>query len=79
MSQCLLVAWFVDFACLQFDMLVDETIARALLTCGIVAGPLYMIIGAIEVLTRPGFDVRYNMLSQMSLGDQVGFGSSTSS
>jgi hypothetical membrane protein len=47
-----------------------ETITRALLTCGIVAGPLYMIVGVIEVLTRPGFDVRYNMLSQMSLGDQ---------
>jgi hypothetical membrane protein len=48
----------------------DETITRALLTCGIVAGPLYMVVGAIQVLTRPGFDVRYNMLSQMSLGDQ---------
>jgi hypothetical membrane protein len=48
----------------------DETITRALLGCGIVAGPLYMIVGAVQVLTRPGFDVRYNMLSQMSLGDQ---------
>ena len=48
----------------------SETITKALLTCGIVAGPLYMIVGAVEVLTRPGFDVRYNMLSQMSLGDQ---------
>jgi hypothetical membrane protein len=48
----------------------SETVTRALLTCGIVAGPLYMIVGAFEVLTRPGFDVRYNMLSQMSLGDQ---------
>ena len=46
------------------------TITRALLTCGVVAGPLYSIVGAIQVLTRPGFDVRYNMLSQMSLGDQ---------
>jgi len=48
----------------------SETITKALLTCGIVAGPLYMIVGAFEVLTRPGFDARYNMLSQMSLGDQ---------
>lgn len=48
----------------------SETITKALLICGVVAGPLYMVVGAIQVLTRPGFDVRYNMLSQMSLGDQ---------
>jgi hypothetical membrane protein len=47
-----------------------DTKTKALLICGIVAGPLYMIVGAVQVLTRPGFDVRYNMLSQMSLGDQ---------
>jgi hypothetical protein len=26
--------------------------------------PLYIMVGAIPVLTHPGFDVRYNMLSQ---------------
>ncbi|TMC74473.1 MAG: DUF998 domain-containing protein [Chloroflexi bacterium] len=45
-------------------------INTALLRCGVVAGPLFIIVGAIQVLTRPGFDVRYNMLSQMALGDQ---------
>ena len=41
----------------------------ALLRCGVIAGPLYIIVGAIQVLIRPGFDVRYNVLSQMALGD----------
>jgi len=48
----------------------SETITKALLRCGVVASPLYIIVGAFQVLTRAGFDVRYNMLSQMSLGDQ---------
>jgi len=48
----------------------SERITKALLICGVFAGPLYGIVGAIQLLTRPGFDVRYNMLSQMSLGDQ---------
>ena len=29
---------------------------RALLFCRVVAGPLYIIMGVIEILTRPGFD-----------------------
>ena len=47
----------------------SNALTRALLRCGILAGPLYIIVGAIQVLTRPGFDVRYNVLSQMALGD----------
>lgn len=42
---------------------------RALLRCGAVAGPLYIVVGAIQLLVRPGFDMRVNALSQMSLGD----------
>ena len=48
----------------------SNTLTRALLRCGILAGALYVTVGAIQVLTRPGFDVRYNVLSQMALGDQ---------
>lgn len=44
-------------------------LTRSLLACGVVAGPLYIAVGALQVLTRPGFDVRYNVLSQMALGD----------
>ncbi|HEY3202903.1 MAG TPA: DUF998 domain-containing protein [Thermoanaerobaculia bacterium] len=47
----------------------DTGLTRALLRCGILAGPLFIIVGMIQVLTRPGFDVRYNVLSQMALGD----------
>lgn len=46
-----------------------ETLTTALLRCGVTAGPLYIIVGAIQVLIRPGFDMRYNVLSQMALGD----------
>lgn len=42
---------------------------RALLTCGAVAGPLYVAVGAIEMLIRPGFDLRKHSLSLLSNGD----------
>jgi hypothetical protein len=48
---------------------MQDTVTTALLRCGVIAGPLYIIVGAIQVLIRPGFDVRYNVLSQMALGD----------
>jgi Protein of unknown function (DUF998) len=41
----------------------------ALLTCGIVAGPLYMAVGAIQMALRPGFDIRWHPLSLLSNGD----------
>jgi hypothetical protein len=46
-----------------------HALTAALLRCGLIAGPLYIIVGAIQILIRPGFDVRYNVLSQMALGD----------
>ena len=42
---------------------------RALLAGGVVAGPLYMAIGVIEILIRPGFDISRHELSLMSIGD----------
>jgi hypothetical membrane protein len=47
----------------------NSTLTRTLLICGMVAGPLYVIVGAIEILTRPGFDVTRHDLSLMSNGD----------
>lgn len=41
---------------------------RALLFCGVLAGPLYVTIGALEVLFREGFDIRRHALSLMSNG-----------
>lgn len=44
-------------------------LTRALLVCGVVAGPLYILVGAVEMLTRPRFDITRHDLSLMSNGD----------
>lgn len=41
----------------------------ALLACGVVAGPLYVVVALLQVLTREGFDLRRHPLSLLSLGD----------
>jgi len=40
-----------------------------LLACGVAAGPLYIVIGAAQALTRDGFDMRRHPLSLLSNGD----------
>jgi hypothetical membrane protein len=40
-----------------------------LLTGGIIAGPIYILVGLVEVLTRPGFDPTRHDLSLMANGD----------
>src|SRR5262249_60828223 len=47
----------------------DARLTTTLLTGGIVAGPVYIVVGAIEILTRPGFDMRRHDLSIMANGD----------
>ncbi len=42
---------------------------RTLLACGVVAGPLYLIVGLTQALTRPGFDITRHDLSLLSNGD----------
>jgi hypothetical membrane protein len=42
---------------------------RALLTCGVVAGPLFVAVALLQALTRDGFDLRRHPLSLLSLGD----------
>ena len=42
---------------------------RALLRCGIVAGPLFVAVAAVQVLTRDGFDLRRHPISMLSVGD----------
>jgi hypothetical protein len=42
---------------------------RALLACGVVAGPLFAVTGIVQMLTRPGFDIRRYPLSILSNGD----------
>jgi hypothetical protein len=44
-------------------------VTRGLLASGAIAGPLYLAVGAAQVLTREGFDVRRHALSLLSNGD----------
>ena len=48
---------------------VAGTFARALLGCGLVAGPLWVGVVLVQMATRPGFDIRRHAVSQLSLGD----------
>jgi hypothetical protein len=41
---------------LKFGLPTDTMTTRAL-TCGVVAGPLYIVVVLIQALTRDGFDV----------------------
>jgi uncharacterized membrane protein YhaH (DUF805 family) len=43
---------------------------RTLLTCGIVAGPLYIVLVVLQMLTRDGFDISRHPASMLSNGDQ---------
>lgn len=42
---------------------------RALLGCGVAAGPLYVVVAAAQVLTRDGFDMTRHPVSLLSNGD----------
>ncbi|HEX3101603.1 MAG TPA: DUF998 domain-containing protein [Pyrinomonadaceae bacterium] len=41
----------------------------SLLACGIAAGPIYIAVGILQIIIRPGFDVTRHALSLMSNGD----------
>ena len=45
---------------------------RVRLACGIVAGPLYLVVSYAQALTRPGFDLTRNAFSYLSLGSLGG-------
>jgi hypothetical protein len=47
----------------------NKELTRLLLACGIIAGPIYIIVGLAQILTREGFDMTRHPLSLMSLGD----------
>jgi hypothetical membrane protein len=40
-----------------------------LLTCGVLAGPIYIVVVAVQALTRPGFDITRHAASLLSNGD----------
>jgi hypothetical protein len=43
--------------------------SKLLLSCGVIAGPLYIAIGIIQILTRKGYDIRRQALSLLSNGE----------
>lgn len=43
-------------------------LTRTLLTCGVMAGPLYIALGLLQVFIRPGYDVTRHDLSLLSNG-----------
>jgi hypothetical protein len=47
----------------------DKERTSLLLACGIIAGPIYILVGGVQILTRKGFDMTRHPLSLMSLGD----------
>ena len=44
-------------------------LTRAFLICGVVAGPLFTVIGLIQAFTRPGFDLTRHALSLLENGN----------
>jgi hypothetical protein len=46
----------------------STTLTRALLACGVVAGPLFVVVALLQVLFRDGFDLSRHPLSLLSLG-----------
>jgi hypothetical protein len=44
-------------------------VTRALLACGVVAGPLFVVVATLEALTRRGYDLGRHPISLLSLGD----------
>jgi hypothetical membrane protein len=48
---------------------VPDGSTRTLLTCGVVAGPLYIVVVVLQMLTRDGFDISRHPASLLSNGD----------
>jgi hypothetical membrane protein len=46
-----------------------ETATRAMLACGLVAGPLFVATAIVQMLTRDGFDLRRHPISLLSVGE----------
>jgi hypothetical membrane protein len=45
------------------------TVTRAMLACGLVAGPLFVATAIVEIFTRDGFDLRRHPISLLSVGE----------
>jgi hypothetical protein len=47
----------------------DAASTNRLVRCGVIAGPLFAIVGLTQAFTRPGFDLRRHTLSLLEKGD----------
>jgi len=47
----------------------DHGRTRALLACGVVGGPLFLVVALTQAFTRDGFDLARHPISLLSLGD----------
>ncbi len=47
----------------------NSGLTKALVFCGILTGPLFFAVAIIQAVTRPGYNIRLNAISQLSLGD----------
>jgi hypothetical membrane protein len=47
----------------------QAALTARMLACGVVAGPLFLVVWLIQALTRDGFDLTNHPLSLLSLGD----------
>ena len=55
---------------IEGDTMAKQTLpTRALLACGVVAGPMYVTVTMAEALTRDGFDLRQHRFSWLTTGD----------
>jgi hypothetical membrane protein len=46
-----------------------DTTTRAMLTAGVIAGPLFVATATLQILTRDGFDLRRHPISLLSVGE----------
>ena len=51
------------------QMAPASRLMRVLLTCGLIAGPFYLVVGLIQALARPGFDLLHDGLSLLANGE----------
>lgn len=54
---------------METTLQIDTKLTKALLTCGSIAGPIYILIGLLQIFIREGFDPTRHDLSLMSIGD----------
>jgi hypothetical protein len=50
-------------------MAKQRPLTSALLACGVVAGPMYVMVAMAQALTRDGFDLRQHRFSWLTAGD----------